>query len=135
MGRQVTHLVPGPIYVYRCTWPSGRNTGSYFGPYTNTKFKPDSFTTIAAFIKVESGTPMTSHWFNGYTESDIGSWKLCGLHMRSAGGGYTNCHPYAGGPDSAVTFLVALPAVVDGYVDLSEPQNWWFFKNQSGGWG
>lgn len=133
MGRQVTHLVPSPIIVYRWSAPAGRDAGNYFGAYYNLKFRTNGVTTCAAFTKLLSGETSTRHWLGSGATSE---WKLTGSHYMSAGGGYVNSHPHA--PMSGNTqaeYLIAMPAHVDGYVDLENPQNWWFFPNRDGGWG
>lgn len=134
MGRSgITHLVPSPIIVYRWSAPAGRSPGNYFGAYYNLKYRDNHITTCAAFTKLLSGTTSTGHWLGSGAKSE---WSLTGQYYRGGGGGYVNSHPYApSNGDSAAEYLIALPAHVDGFVDLSEPKNWWFFPNRSGGWG
>lgn len=134
MGRSGTmHFAPGPIIVFRWSAPSGRSAGDYFGAYYNLKYRTNHVTTCAAFTKLLSGDSARGHWLGGGATSE---WSLTGSYYRSGGGGYVNSHPYApASGNSQAEYLIAMPAQVDGFVDLSVPSNWWFFPNKDGGLG
>lgn len=130
MNRQVQHFQPGSIQVKRYTLPSGREN-NYAGAYQQIRSHFGGIITSACFIKRISGNMPTSNWCNGYNTS-TGGWQLCGDHYHGASTGYTHNHPYGAGTDSACVFLVALPAVVYGYVNLDNNRNWWPFPQGAG---
>jgi hypothetical protein len=130
MGRGTQHF-RRTFYAYRVTLPAGREN-SYIGPYHVISVNYNGPYTCAAFVKRISGNLPTGWYMSGY-DTNAGGWQLCGMSSFGSTTGYTHCHPYGASNSSACEFLIALPGVVYGDVDLSNARNWWLFNNQSGG--
>lgn len=132
MGRETTHYQQ-TVYYKRVTYAAGRE-GSYMGPYHVIKTNYVAGCTSAAFVKLISGNMPYGHWLSGY-DTNAGGWQLVGTYYSGGTTGYTHNHPHGNGSNSACEILICLPGTVHGYVDLSNPRNWWLFPNHSGGMG
>ena len=114
MGRPNIQYVANAFNIYRMSW-------SAVCPWTFYQHIPNSPQfTVAAFTKLESGV-ITGWWATGIQSS----WSLTGVHAGASAEGYSHPHPAT----SSVTgsLLIAMPAYVPGYVDLTQPINWGWF--------
>ena len=114
MGRAGTQYIKSPFRVYRMSWITAGN----WTMFQHITQLPNY--TVAAFTKLESGQ-ISGHWAEGATTS----WRLTGVHGIPGASGYDHIHPTS--ISSSGSILVAMPAAVAGWVDLSRPINWGWF--------
>lgn len=114
MGRAGTQHITSPFRVYRMSWTTQGSWTMY-----QRIAKLPSYTT-AAFTKLESGQ-ISGQWATGATST----WSLTGTHAAPSASGYDHIHPISASPSGSI--LVAMPAAVAGWVDLSRPINWGWF--------
>lgn len=126
MGRGTTYYSQN-FHIRRLTYSSGRE-GQYMGPWHTMHNFYNGGCTSAAFVRLESGSAPTGHWMSGFDSSNSG-WQLVGTYYSGGTTGYTHNHPHGASGNSSCSLLVALPATVQGYVDLSNPRNWWMFPH------
>jgi hypothetical protein len=124
MGREGQRYLERTFKVWRVKWGPLQASATWCAPhYTSVVM---GTRTTAAFVMLESGS-VRGMWAEGAEE---GKWKLCGTHYGphcpNPKTGYLHNHPYGVAGESG-SMLVALPALVYGFVDLTEPRNWFFF--------
>lgn len=133
MGRSGVTYAYGDFYIYELTIPSGRE-GNYAGPYHQIPLVYNGIYTVAAWVKLISGNPMTHNYCNGYN-TGTGGWQLCGDYNYGTSVNYSYFHPYGAAGNSACVMRFALPGCVAGYVDVNEPLAWMTFLNSNMGQG
>ncbi len=115
MGRAGTQYIERAFNVYRLGWNNGPCSWTFF------QHAPDQPSmTTAAFTKLEAGT-IVGFWANGISTS----WALTGTHLGPNINGYS--HPHPATSTATGSLLIAMPATVVGYVDLTNPVNWGWF--------
>lgn len=115
-----TQYFQGGFWIWRLITKNTRTDGgSNYGMYQHTPF--NGTVTIGAIVKHESGLVPSSMWCNGLIAGDRA--RVCKTHVVGNNhNGYTHIHPMLGGELNAESsVLVALPAIVTGYV----PDNHW----------
>ena len=117
MGRANATYLHAHFSIYRLSWSNGPCDWLM---YQRAPSLPVLFS--AAFTKRELGT-VQGAWATG---NDV-TWKLTGKAFfgSESPGGYVNPHPSTTTPSGAI--LVAMPANVAGWVNLSQPLNWGWF--------
>jgi hypothetical protein len=124
MGREGQRHIAHAFKVWRVTWSNLKEHASFCAPFQRDLIMGTR--TTAAFVMLESGA-VRDFWAEG---AEVGKWKLCGTHFDphcpNPKSGYSHNHPY-GDVGGSGSMLVALPALVYGFVDLTEPRNWFFF--------
>jgi len=112
MGKANVQYIDVSFDVWRMAWttPSSSNVTMY-------QYIPTSVAlTVGAMVKLESGA-ISGAWAEGAV---VGKWVNTGVHYGANPAGYTHIHPFEG--SNAGSLLVALPAAVTGFVDLTAKQ-------------
>lgn len=123
----------GAITIAQLDWSETGGRSGHALPYRYNQCPSggDGKMTVACFVKINPDVPLTGAkpygWYLTGIDWNNPDWQLVGGHY-SGGSDYNHTHPYIGG-NGAGSLFVALPAVVDGYVDLSNPRNWTLFIN------
>jgi hypothetical protein len=120
----IQYFFPNSFKVYRLTVDKDRE--SYCFPYFQVPTNIDNYITIGAFVKHIDGAVPHSGWCHGLKEQ--GGIQLCGGASKTSSSHYTYCHPIKEKGTSDTVIEVALAGVVDRYVDLSNPRNWFNFQ-------
>jgi hypothetical protein len=121
----VKHFNPN-ITVWRET--ANKDRTGYSFSYTQVRHMNDSYLCVAGFVKHIQGDVPYGWWCNGLVGD--GKIHLCGGNWSSGTSHYVHTHPYKNnttGEDSIIEYC--LIGSVDRYVDLSNVDNWWHFKN------
>lgn len=123
MGYAGTQYFENDIIIKKIVWTARDN---YALPYYRFTINPYKLFTTAAFVKLLSGT-----LYGNYTHgAELNKWKLCGSTSFLGLSGYTSTiHPYDNNSTGTGggQLLIAMPGVVSGHVDLSNPTNWRIF--------
>jgi hypothetical protein len=120
MGKSgVQHFSPN-FDIVKVSWTA--REGHNLPWVSANNLRKDSYVTNGAFVKHLSGAVPYGWYCGGLTNN--GKWQLCGTHSRGSSLTYINTHPYSHSDDGAGSVLIALPCVVDRYVDLKDPTQW-----------
>jgi len=121
----IRYFAPSSFKVYRLT--ASKDRTGYSFRYFQFPISHNSYVTYGAFVKHIQGAVPYGWWCQGLKEKS--SVALCGGHSMSSNIHYSYCHPYKTVGDEDTIIEVALAGVVDTYISLDNPQNWWNVNN------
>lgn len=122
MGYYGARYFEADIVIKKIIWTARDGYALPYNRITNT-FK--RLYTAGAFIKLLKGTG-TGYYMHG---AELNKWKLCGMTTYDTKYGYANTHGYdnnstvSGGGE----LLIAMPGIVGGHFDFTNPTNWRIF--------